>query len=58
MVTDTAHEKATLFCPECGHASAPDGDWRVTERRSRRIYECPTCDHTLDSRRRYDPVPA
>ncbi|MFB6140873.1 MAG: hypothetical protein ABEJ26_10610 [Halosimplex sp.] len=34
--THTHHEhdpppKATLFCPTCGHESAPTGDWAVRE---------------------------
>jgi len=35
--------KTTLFCPDCGHPSRYDGDWRVVESGSGARYLCPTC---------------
>lgn len=35
--------KATLFCPECGHADRYDGDWRLVESPRTTRYHCPDC---------------
>jgi predicted RNA-binding Zn-ribbon protein involved in translation (DUF1610 family) len=35
--------KATLFCPECEHQSACDGDWLLDERDGAVAYRCPGC---------------
>lgn len=44
---DDPPPKATLWCPECGHESAADGDWQAHEHCSggseRRTLVCPDC---------------
>ena len=42
--------KPTLFCPECGHRSCSDGDWRVVESHSGTRYLCPDCETELTVR--------
>ncbi|MFB6189487.1 MAG: hypothetical protein ABEI57_06355 [Halapricum sp.] len=42
--------KATLICPECGHTSPPDGDWRLQRRPTTTIYRCPVCDAEVTRR--------
>lgn len=53
MTPSPAHAppaKATLYCPECGHASHVDGDWTVRARDDVRTYTCPDCGTTIDTR--------
>jgi predicted RNA-binding Zn-ribbon protein involved in translation (DUF1610 family) len=47
--------KATLFCPECGHRSGPDGDWRRTRCGRSVHYFCPDC-HTEITVRSTEPT--
>ena len=42
--------KATLFCPDCGHASPIDGDWTVRTAGGRRRIRCPDCQRVIDRR--------
>jgi uncharacterized protein YlaI len=42
--------KPTLFCPDCGHRSRSDGDWRVVESHSSTRYLCPDCEAELADR--------
>jgi hypothetical protein len=42
--------KNTLFCPQCGHQSPTDGDWRVRASASRDVYTCPVCDAEVTTR--------
>lgn len=44
-------DKATLFCPECGHDSCINGDWIIHVLAESLSYECPHCETTIDSRR-------
>jgi predicted RNA-binding Zn-ribbon protein involved in translation (DUF1610 family) len=44
-------DKATLYCPECGHESRINGDWVIHVRAESVTYECPNCDAVIDSRR-------
>lgn len=44
------HRKGVLFCPECGHASAVGGDWRLDRTPSRDVVRCPECGTDVDSR--------
>lgn len=53
--TQSLTRKATLFCPECGHESAVDGDWLVREDDGVRAYECPDCGTYIDVRPRLGP---
>lgn len=46
----TVPRKSTLFCPDCGHESHWDGDWRVVETAEKRRYVCPDCDTQITSR--------
>ncbi|MFB6100978.1 MAG: hypothetical protein ABEJ73_00245 [Haloplanus sp.] len=46
-----ADSKATLFCPDCGHASPVDGDWDVRAAGDRRRVRCPDCRRVIDDRR-------
>ncbi|MFB6304912.1 MAG: hypothetical protein ABEH47_07085 [Haloferacaceae archaeon] len=48
--------KSTLFCPECGHESAPDGDWVVSVDGRHRRYACPECDAVVEHRPRFAAV--
>jgi hypothetical protein len=46
--------KAVLFCRECGHENPVDGDWATRERTAsgdrQRVYECPVCRATVETR--------
>ena len=42
--------KATLYCPECGHESRVDGDWKVRVHGECSDYDCPECEMTITSR--------
>ncbi|SDZ97753.1 hypothetical protein SAMN04488065_1517 [Haloplanus vescus] len=56
---DARPRKATLFCPECGHASPVDGDWAVRTLGNSRRLRCPECQAVVDERRRSrDEAPA
>ncbi len=44
-------DKATLYCPECGHESRINGDWLIHVLADSLIYECPNCGAVIDSRR-------
>lgn len=50
---DERCEKATLFCPTCGHESpaTEEGDWLLTEHDREDVpgvaYVCPDCEETL-----------
>ncbi|WP_226007716.1 hypothetical protein [Natrinema salinisoli] len=50
--------KATLFCWECDHSSAIDGDWAVQRAERYVAYNCPICETTLAKRPRNEPSPA
>lgn len=43
-----------LFCPECDHASLPDGDWLTFEDERVRALECPDCGTFIEVRPRFD----
>jgi predicted RNA-binding Zn-ribbon protein involved in translation (DUF1610 family) len=45
-------DKATLYCPECGHESRINGDWIIHVLADSLTYECPTCSAVIDSRLR------
>ena len=51
--------KATLFCPECGHADRYDGGWRRVESPRTTRYRCPECGVVVtrrpNERRGHDP---
>ncbi|PSQ66962.1 MAG: hypothetical protein BRD24_01830 [Halobacteriales archaeon SW_9_67_24] len=51
---DATPRKATLYCPDCGHESAIDGDWRVehttVDDRDRAVYSCPVCGTVITRR--------
>jgi DNA-directed RNA polymerase subunit RPC12/RpoP len=43
------YRKAVLFCPDCGHESLVNGDWRVQRRDADQdgteiVYQCTECD--------------
>ena len=42
--------KSLLYCPACGHASPPDGDWRVRTDHGRERLDCPDCRETITVR--------
>ena len=42
--------KATLYCPDCDHASRINGDWLIRVRSDSVDYKCPECGYTIDSR--------
>ena len=42
--------KATLYCPQCMHASRINGDWIIEIHSNYLEYECPECGHTIESR--------
>jgi predicted RNA-binding Zn-ribbon protein involved in translation (DUF1610 family) len=46
--------KSTLYCPDCGHESTIDGDWRVdhtvVDDRDRAVYSCPECGAVIARR--------
>jgi predicted RNA-binding Zn-ribbon protein involved in translation (DUF1610 family) len=44
-------DKATLYCPECGHESRINGDWVIHVHAESVTDECPNCDAVIDSRR-------
>ena len=44
-------DKATLYCPECGHENHINGDWIIHVLTDSTSYECPECGTTIDSRR-------
>lgn len=50
----TVPAKGTLFCPECGHQSRYDGNWRVVETLSECNYRCPDCLTKIATRPRHD----
>lgn len=50
--------KPTLFCPDCGHRSRSDGDWRVVESHSDAYYLCPDCGAELTVRPEFPSRPA
>lgn len=56
--TDEHRQKATLFCPECGHASPPDGDWIGTtdESHDSEDYICPDCGFMISRGSRPAPL--
>jgi len=50
--TDGARgHKTVLFCQDCGHASAIDGDWRVRTIGGHQRTRCPECRRVVDDRR-------
>ncbi len=44
-------DKATLYCPECGHESCINGDWMIRVLADSTTYACPKCETTIESRR-------
>ncbi|WP_263019434.1 hypothetical protein [Natronobiforma cellulositropha] len=46
----TRVQKATLFCPSCGHASPIDGDWVIERTGGEEVYSCPDCAEQLTTR--------
>lgn len=42
--------KSTLFCPDCGHESPPDGDWTRRRRRDTEQFVCPECRAAVTER--------
>lgn len=44
--------KSVLFCANCGHESAVDGDWLLHERSGSRSvwYQCPECSRAVSVR--------
>ena len=54
---DTAR-KAVLYCPDCGHASPIEGDWRVELDDGNVVYRCPECGNAVTIRPRHGRVPA
>jgi predicted RNA-binding Zn-ribbon protein involved in translation (DUF1610 family) len=49
-------EKATLFCPECGHESRINGDWVIHVLVDSTTYECPDCATTINSQQNQDAL--
>jgi predicted RNA-binding Zn-ribbon protein involved in translation (DUF1610 family) len=50
-----APRKAVLYCPDCGHDSPIDGDWRVERDENdpgRVEYRCPDCGAVIAKRPR------
>lgn len=47
---DDRRRKSVLVCPDCDHESAPTGDWVVSERHDRTVYDCPDCGTTITTR--------
>jgi predicted RNA-binding Zn-ribbon protein involved in translation (DUF1610 family) len=43
-------DKATLYCPDCGHESRINGDWLIDVHTDSLTYECPNCGAVIDSR--------
>jgi hypothetical protein len=50
----TVPDKATLFCPDCGHESRFDRDWRVLETNFTTRYLCPVCATAVTVRPKFD----
>lgn len=48
--------KATLYCPDCWHASPPQGDWLTQRTPGREATVCPVCDAVVVVRDVADPV--
>jgi predicted RNA-binding Zn-ribbon protein involved in translation (DUF1610 family) len=46
----TGRPKNTLFCPDCGHESPSDGDWRLRTTAAGDAYDCPDCRTTITVR--------
>ncbi|WP_265107939.1 phage terminase large subunit family protein [Halosolutus halophilus] len=44
--------KSTLYCPECDHANAIDGDWTRRVRGETVEYACPACGTAITRRPR------
>jgi rubredoxin len=42
--------KATLYCPDCKHASHINGDWIIEVHADYLDYECPECGTIIESR--------
>ena len=53
---DSPPRKATLYCPECGHESLINGDWRVHVHGDCADYDCPECGMTITSRPSPEPL--
>jgi predicted RNA-binding Zn-ribbon protein involved in translation (DUF1610 family) len=51
-------DKATLYCPECGHESRINGDWIIHVLEDSLTYECPECETVINSRRNQDELTA
>ncbi len=51
-------DKATLYCPACGHESHINGDWIVHVFANSLTYECPDCEAVIDSRRDQEELAA
>jgi predicted RNA-binding Zn-ribbon protein involved in translation (DUF1610 family) len=50
--TDPSPPKTTLYCPDCGHDSPHDGDWRRQPTSDGVALVCPRCTATLTVRPR------
>lgn len=50
--------KATLYCPQCGHESYINGDWIIRVLADSLTYECPECETVIDSRRGQEELTA
>lgn len=48
--------KSTLYCPECDHANAIDGDWSLRVQDATVEYACPACGTTIVERPRSNDV--
>ncbi|WP_255196144.1 CPXCG motif-containing cysteine-rich protein [Halorarius litoreus] len=53
-----SRQKATLFCPHCGHESDVTGDWTVQTEHGRQIFDCPVCYTTITERLLEAPLTA
>ena len=42
-----SRDKAVLFCPNCGHESAVDGDWQQVLGEETVLLRCPECGTDL-----------
>jgi len=59
MTSSTKREptdKATLFCPDCGHESRINGDWVIHVLVASTTYECPDCATTINSHKNRDAL--
>jgi len=45
-----SRQKASLFCPSCGHESPVGGDWELEETEDGQAYRCPWCHTVISSR--------